>query len=316
MTTIETTKSFDAVNSSEFVDASKDKKFGKETKEKLEKEDVKKLMKALKSVGEKQPKDGSVKMLKSILGVTDKDPTDQAVETARETIKKANMTVEEVKKKVADKMDVQGKLEGVKNVLAEYIGNTSKELGTLWTNKELRDKLLNTFRGALKGVSDFWKEQFFFFLQWSRKIASPKKVVESTAHIIEKWALAPMDMTKQMIGTTFGVVAWYPMIEAMKKANVVPNEKEVRYGLMNPFEFLQKIYKKSLEVIKNGISFIDPRRYGYLHNYFPAPVESLIPSLPHWEKEKEIREWFETAAKKAMDWMSEEWEKIKRYSLK
>jgi lipopolysaccharide biosynthesis regulator YciM len=124
MTTIETTKSFDAVNSSEFVDASKDKKFGKETKEKIEKEDVKRLMKALKSVGEKQPKDGSVKMLKSILGVTDKDPTDQAVETARETIKKAHMTVEEVTKKIADKKTEQEKLEGVKNVLVEYVGKT------------------------------------------------------------------------------------------------------------------------------------------------------------------------------------------------
>jgi hypothetical protein len=51
---------------------------------------------------------------------------------------------------------------------------------------------------------------------------------------------------------------------------------------------------------------------GYLHNYFPVPVSNLVPSLPHWEKEKEIREWFENVANRTMDWMSETWKKIQK----
>jgi hypothetical protein len=76
------------------------------------------------------------------------------------------------------------------------------------------------------------------------------------------------------------------MFEAMKKANIVPTEKEVNYGLMNPFKFLQDMYKKALEILKRGLGLIDPSRYvpvlnGYLHNYFPVPVSNLVPSLPH-----------------------------------
>lgn len=230
----------------------------------------------------------------------------------KECLKRAGINVKEFARKLNEANQPLVKKEVINSEFVDFFKNQAPKLGTLWTNPELKEKMMKTIKESFVNATQFWVEHAKYLVVNAKKMLNPKEAAQQIVKISEMWEESVKQASEDIIKIAMGP-AGAPVFKLVEETWEVEKfgKQVVENGFDKPDEFMWEAVM--WEAIKDAVKKLN-NPIKRVEENFKDKANEVFSYMP-WARENEainnMAEKAEETAKAIFRWTKEKYNQLK-----